>query len=137
MEENQWRNENATLDEPEVVQTSTTQVTPLKSIKRRIPWKWVIFVLLFILSLLASLLILKYFTSKSTTTNKNQGQVKPQDVNLGDLANVATPLKADDTDKVIINGQLQTTQGIVINPTSQPTVARLGQIYLESTTGEL
>ncbi len=137
MEEQQWRNEFVALDAPPTVQTSTTQPAPVKPPRRRIPWKWVIIVVAFILSLIIGLLLLRSVVGKKSTSGKSGATTKSQDVDLGSLSDVATPLKVDNTDKVVINGVLETNQGLVINPTGQPTTAILGQLYVDSATREL
>ena len=135
MEEQQWRSESVALDAPPTVQT-TTVPAPKMPAGKQIPWKWVFGAGILVVALVAGLLFLKGNLAKNQKPTNN-GQVKTQNVDLGKLAKNTTPLTLDKTDRVVINGQLQTTQGLVINPTAEPTTSVLGQVYLDSTTGDL
>ncbi|MEI6750993.1 MAG: hypothetical protein WCK69_00370, partial [Candidatus Saccharibacteria bacterium] len=135
MEEQQWRSESVALDAPPTVQT-TTVPAPKLPVGKQIPWKWVFGAGILVVALVVGLLFLKGNLAKNQKPTNN-GQVKTQDVDLGKLAKNTTPLTLDKTDRVVINGQLQTTQGLVIKPTAEPTTSVLGQVYLDSTTGDL
>ncbi|MBI3624397.1 hypothetical protein HY218_02065, partial [Candidatus Saccharibacteria bacterium] len=135
MQEDQWRSEYAPLDlSPSAAVTTSPSVPPRPH--KRVPWKWVAGASLFVTSLVVGIVLLKSHVDRSAQIAKSN-QIKTQDVDLGNLSNISSQLKVDNSDKVIVNGQLQANQGLIITPTNQPTTAVLGEIYVDAKTGQV
>jgi hypothetical protein len=87
-----------------------------------------------------TLLVLLIFL-RQAVVNRNAGsttanEVKLQDVDTGSVTGSAEKIAASSKDQLVVNGQLQANQGVILAPTSQPTSASLGQLYFDQTTNE-
>lgn len=131
MNDQQWNSENTTLDSPE---PATVASAPIASMvtkpKRTKMWFWTgagVFVVLATVGLLVGL---KKIVGNKLSQNSTQN-VKIQSVDTGNLGGTTSPIQLNGVDKVVVNGQLQTNQGLVVTPTNRPTNAVNGQVYLD------
>lgn len=75
---------------------------------------------------------------KAPQSPKNKvTDTKVQEVDLGAVTPKASSFSVANGDKVVVNGQLQATQSIVLSPSGTPSDAVLGQLYLDETTNQL
>src|SRR6185295_12352743 len=74
---------------------------------------------------------------KPNPTSKKADSIKTQDVNTKDVSPLTSVFSAASNDKLVINGELQANQNLLLTPSSQPNSAQFGEIYIDSQTGEL
>lgn len=78
------------------------------------------------------------FRQKAPQPSKNKvTDTKVQEIDVSAATPKASSFSVTDGDKVVVNGQLQATQSIVLNPSGPPGEAVLGQLYLDETTNQL
>ncbi|HSX53226.1 MAG TPA: hypothetical protein VLF90_02570 [Patescibacteria group bacterium] len=141
MENSQW----VTEEDPKGGQTNslssaqpqaTTPTVVSKPVKPKSKWRWVwlVVVTLFISSLVAVVLQ----NHKTVQQNAAQGKSpKTQSINLSNVSPAASPFQLDNSDRVVINGQLNANQSIVLKPNAQPTGLITGQLYVDKSNSTL
>lgn len=124
------------LDKQAVTQKPQAVITEPSALSVSKPklWGWGLVCLLVILASIASITYLYSRASKSTKTSTG---IKTQDINLSEIADNLEPEVASTADKVVVNGELQANNSIILSPATQPTVATLGQLYFSQDTNEL
>jgi Carbohydrate binding domain/Kelch motif len=132
MDEQQWRAESS-LEEPVSLEGQESVLVELKK-KRHSLWPlWLILTTLIAGGMIIALSRFRLST-QNTSTSTN---VAVQEVNLGDIERLSDPLDNSEGNKVVINGSIETTEGIVLTPISQPESAADGQLYIDQSTGRL
>src|SRR5579885_2287282 len=123
---------STTVSKPVVLDTAQAAKARVPKISKR--WIWLLGMAVAVFVLTVAGLVLH---SRRAGHQANQPQTKVQDVNLGAISQPATPFQVDTNNRVVINGQLQASQSLVLAPTSQPSAGVLGQIYLDTQTHQL
>lgn len=137
MDEQQWRNE-ATLDAPDSPAPVTTVPVAASMPKKHLPWMWMWIGIGFMILASAILVVLWLRqTVNKTKTNSAVNKVKVQTVDLGSVTGNSSTINLNTADKVVINGQLQSNDGVILTPTDQPAAGVLGQIYVDKTTNQV
>ena len=134
MQEEEWRSESSL--EGSVIQ-ETQKVKTVALPKSNSPKKWIwVGVAVFILILgSAGIPLIKKINSSSGFAQNSGANIKIQEVDVESITATETPIKTTQ-DQVIINGQLQANQSIVLKPSNQPSSKTLGQIYFDQSTKE-
>jgi len=121
---------------PEVLDFSGSAVAPELSLKYRDKlWPWITGIVIALVGIAAITVYILVHKPSGVATSTTV--VKNQQVNVGKASAIAGSFTASKQDTVIVNGQLQAANSIVVVPSAQPTNATLGQIYLDQTTKQL
>ena len=104
---------------------------PVKETKFR--WTRLVLIVAFIVIIVGIFFVFR----KSSNNTIEDSSAKTQDINLNGVSSPATTFTVKDKDRVEINGQLQANEGIVLSPITEPTIAVIGQIYIDKNTGQL
>jgi hypothetical protein len=134
MGEDQWRSES-TLEEPVIAEKPKTATMPPKTNRLKI-WVWVGIAVFAILILVFILFFLRQLAINRDQANQRQTSgTKVQEVDTGNLSPSGTAL-ATETDKVVVNGSLEATNGVILKPSNAPSGPQTGQLYFDQTTNE-
>ena len=132
-------NSSFTTDANPDVQTVTLQSeaspisSPLKVSKR---WTIILATTLILFIGTVGTILLRLQNASRRESAKSQ-PIKSQNIELSNLSEPATPFEIDANNRVLINGQLQASQSILLIPGDQPTTNTTGQIYVDKTTNEV
>ncbi|HSX44532.1 MAG TPA: hypothetical protein VLF39_00255 [Candidatus Saccharimonadales bacterium] len=111
--------------------------TTMRPLKQGGSKRWLL-VMLGAVILLVGLISLIFWRINALNKKNNQDHsAKTQSINLSNLSSVATPFETGNVDKLVVNGQLQANQGLVLTPTTKPDNAVLGQIYIDQDTNQI
>ncbi len=123
---------DTTRAEPEIITSQGSSVASIT--KKGLMWKWVIVAAAF--TLLLTGLIAFTLRRKPVSPSPTQVTINSQTVNTKTLAPATSTFQIG-INKVVINGQVQANQGLILQPTDQPTTPTKGQIYLDANTNTL
>lgn len=117
--------------------TTTISYNAVDQNKKKRIWVWIsLAIALFIVLLLSAGIFYQKYRRSPEVIEQKSHDVKSQDINLSDLSIYPTG-DPSEVNRVIINGQLQTNNSIVLKPTQQPVAAVVGQIYYDSAASSL
>lgn len=126
-------------DEQNIV-TPEPVVNTYTKIKQRKPLLW-LWVLLPILSILAAVVVILFLHGRANrqpdqTNNEQVQTIKQQDIDLSKLGPMSKVMAAE-TNRVTINGEIRASSGIVLEPTEEPVVVTIGQIYFDKASDQV
>ncbi|HLC91604.1 MAG TPA: hypothetical protein VJC09_00970, partial [Candidatus Saccharimonadales bacterium] len=141
MENKQYIVEDGSI--PQAVQTDgqtvqlASEVAPIAS-PLRVSKRWTLILIASLVLFIGSIgtILLRLHSSSQKEQAKNQS-IQPQEIDLSNLSEAATRFPTDTKDRVVINGQLQTGQGILLTPSDKPQTSTPGLIYLDKTTNQI
>lgn len=108
------------------VQATTVVVPPSK---RVVPmWFWIVMP---IIAVLFAGVVIFTLHKRNKPKETDRPAIAVQSVDLNGFASVTPAAEPSNTNRVVINGQIQTNGSIVLEPSKQPSVATLGQLYFD------
>jgi len=106
--------------------------TPLKVSRR---WLYILVaILLLFISTVGSIVYQLHTSTKKQTKAQT---VKTQNIDLGAISPKASPFAPNSQNRVVVNGQLQANQAILLTPTDQPQTSAPGLIYLDKSSTDI
>ncbi|MEK7602968.1 MAG: hypothetical protein AAB459_01855, partial [Patescibacteria group bacterium] len=136
MGEDQWRSESSL--ETSVKNNAKPAAVSLPKANQLRNWLWVgvgLFVLLLIFS--GILIFRKLVNNNLPDSAALTSDIKVQEVDLSQIGKNVTTINTESSDKVVINGQIQANQGIVLTPGVKPTGPVIGQVYFDKSTNQV
>lgn len=127
-------NQNAN-QEPAVLEAAPIQ--NLKPKKARKLWYFILPAVMLLLIGAITTIVLRTQNSNKSSLQKSQEASKSQAVDLKGISSGNASFSVSDTNKIVFNGQVQAAQGLVLQPTNEPTTATKGQIYYDNSTNQL
>ena len=122
-----------------VAEAVPLETTPLQNVQAPKSHKlWLIIlpiVAIIVLGTITGIILHAKRVNKSSITPTSSN--KSQAVDLSGITPNSASFKITAGNKVVINGEVQAAQGLVLQPTDQPSAPNTGQIYVDSTTGLL
>lgn len=135
MENNELNEPGPTVQEPTVTQTvSTKTVTPKKAHKL---WHFVLPLVVLVLVVGVAAMLLHLRNSNNANQQNTQNNPQSQSVDLASVAPDSASFKISESNKIVFNGEIQATQGLVLVPTDEPAAAILGQLYVDQDSKEI
>lgn len=126
MQDGEQLTSKSTTSEPEILESAVVPAEVTKG-KSSLMWASIIAVMAVLLTLVG--LAIYALRDRNGSSKQSATSINTQKVDTSSLAPAASSFNVVN-DTVVINGQLQAAQNIVIIPTGEPEDAVIGQIYL-------
>ncbi|MGH7249782.1 MAG: hypothetical protein ACREGC_02305, partial [Minisyncoccia bacterium] len=133
MQEGESLTSGSSGPEPETLESKASVAVPIKP-RHNLLWFWVVGVGVLLLAIIA--IVIFGLKHRSKQPANNQTTIKTQNVDTKNLSPAASSFSVTDN-KVVINGELQANQDLVLTPTDQPQTPVTGSVYLDKNTKEL
>lgn len=104
-----------------------TKSKPSRSLKR---WDIILPIVALVALIIFGAIIWRVWSTQKNNQEKADG--KSQSVNLNDVSTTSSSFQVSDSNKVVINGLLSASQGLILQPTDVPATPKLGQIYIDA-----
>ncbi|MGZ6005159.1 MAG: hypothetical protein ACXWLH_03325, partial [Candidatus Saccharimonadales bacterium] len=135
MENNEFGKSEQTVQEPAVLES--TPIQNLKPKKVRKFWTFIFPIVMLMLLGSAVGIIVHLRSLNNNGAQNNQTTTDSQNIDLNSVNSESASFKISDSNKVVFNGEVQATQGLILQPTDQPSSPAEGQIYIDSKTNQL